>query len=138
MKSRLTKIISNIYFICTASIFMHGCGENFQSKRIVPCKELPESLKMFAKNCRQSDGVYDPFAKTFTYEDVEKYKKDLELRQIKQRLDEQETQIEMQRRIMIRDKMDMEENQNKPVFMFDNQSGQFKNCMRIGEMLSCN
>jgi hypothetical protein len=131
-------MFKNTYLTIFSFLFLFANKDIYAENRIVPCKELPDALKLVAKNCPQPENYFNKFDKTYTYNDVEKYKKDLELNQLKMRLDEQEMRIEMQRRIAIKDKIDLEENRNKPIVIFDSQSGQSKSCFRIGETISCN
>jgi hypothetical protein len=128
-------LIVGLFFFLPLT-FLLGCSESSKDSRVVPCKELPDSLKIFAKNCPKLDKDTNDYYMEFTYKDIDNYKRNLELKQIKERLDEQESQIELQRRIMIRERLEMEENSNKPVTIFDSNSGQYKNCLRSGDMLS--
>jgi hypothetical protein len=106
---------------------------------VVECAQLPDGLKMSAKNCpKETENFFHQFDKNYTVKEVKEYQQNLEITSIKQRLANQEWQIELQRRRAIDAANQAETQSAAPISIFDNQTGTYKFCNRIGSSVTCN
>jgi glucan phosphoethanolaminetransferase (alkaline phosphatase superfamily) len=105
---------------------------------IVECVQLPDGLKMSAKNCpKETENFFHQFDKNYTLKEVKEYQQNLEIESLKQRLAKQEWQIEMQRRNAIDAANQAEAQNSAPISVFDSQTGTYKFCSRFGSTISC-
>ena len=106
---------------------------------VVECAQLPEGLKNSAKNCsKDTKNYFHQFDKNYTVKEVKEYQHNLEIEALKQRLTNQEWQIEMQRRRAIDAANNIENQTSSSISIFDSQTGTYKFCNRVGSSINCN
>lgn len=108
---------------------------------VVECAQLPDGLKMSAKNCpKETENFFHQFDKNYTVKEVKEYQQNLEIESLKQRLANQEWQIEMQRRRAINATYELENQISAPTSfsIIDIQTGTYKFCNQFGSSVTCN
>ena len=108
---------------------------------VVECAQLPDRLKISAKNCpKETENFFHQFDKNYTVKEVKEYQQNLEIESLKQRLANQEWQIEMQRRRAINATYELENQIPAPTSfsIIDIQTGTYKFCNQFVSSVTCN